>query len=202
MQVMPAAARMLGFTGTEVQLADPEINIHYGAKYLAGAWRLAGEDLCTATMKYRAGRGETRFSFLSVDYCMRVRNHLAARGVAVSGAVPQPTFGRSSFGRPSGAHTRSRQLSVGSTVNLAALNMRRARRRSERLCASPADVRKARAGSRSDNHERNVLLVLRRRWPIPLGWSPTSPRPIARQHLTASRNALSCAGLLARHSVN
>jgi hypothetical protein len=124
MQVMLPTARMLGFTGTPEQLAVPDTNIHYGAKYLAGAWRLAGGDLCEATMKYRAGHGETRFSFLSVDYCMRVRNHLAAQGVAVSGSVPQPTFGRPSFGSPSGAHTRSRQLSGGGTVNLAALNIR------------------------------------------------------------------------------
>jgi hypothetical protein len=119
MQVMPATARMLGFSGTEAQLAVPEINIHYGAKYLAGAWRLAGEDICTATMKYRAGHGETRFSFLSVNYCLRVREQLTARGVTVSGFVPQPTFGGSS-----GARARSRPLSVGGTVNLAALNAR------------------------------------------------------------------------------
>jgi hypothetical protein len=120
MQVLPATARMLGFTGTEAQLAVPETNIHYAAKYLAGAWRRAGEDLCTATMKYRAGHGETRFSWRSVDYCVRVRNHLAASGVAVSGAVPQPTFGGLT-----GARTRSRPLSGGGgTVNFAALTTR------------------------------------------------------------------------------
>ncbi len=117
MQVMPATARMLGFAGTEAELAVPSTNIHYGVKYLAGAWRLAGEDLCTATMKYRAGHGETRFSFLSVEYCMRVRDHLAASGVKVTGSVPQPTFGGAS-----GARSRSRSLSGGAKVNFAALN--------------------------------------------------------------------------------
>lgn len=119
MQVMLPTARMLGFTGTPAELAVPEINVHYGAKYLAGAWRLAGGDLCTAAMKYRAGHGETRFSFLSVDYCMRVRGHLAAQGVPVSGSVPQPTFGG-----PSGVHPRGRSISVGGTVNFAVLNTR------------------------------------------------------------------------------
>ena len=119
MQVMLPTARMLGFTGTPAELAVPEINVHYGAKYLAGAWRLAGGDLCTAAMKYRAGHGETRFSFLSVDYCLRVRGHLAAQGVPVSGSVPQPTFGS-----PGGARPRGRSISVGGTVNLAALNTR------------------------------------------------------------------------------
>ena len=119
MQVMLPTARMLGFTGTGAELAVPSTNIHYGAKYLAGAWRLAGEDLCTATMKYRAGHGETRFSFLSVEYCMRVRDHLAASGIKVTGSVPQPTFGGQG-----GARIRSRPLSGGGLVNLAALNAR------------------------------------------------------------------------------
>jgi soluble lytic murein transglycosylase-like protein len=122
MQVMPPTARMLGFSGSLAELAAPEINVHYGTKYLAGAWRLAGGDLCTAAMKYRAGHGETRFSFLSVDYCLRVRSHLAANGVAVSGPVPQPTFGRSSGS--SGAPSRGRSISGSGTVNFAALNTR------------------------------------------------------------------------------
>lgn len=119
MQVMLPTARMLGFTGTPSELAAPEINVHYGAKYLAGAWRLAGGDLCTAAMKYRAGHGESRFSFLSVAYCMRLRSHLAANGVAVSGPVPQPTFGNRTV-TPSGG----RSISGSGTVNLAALNTR------------------------------------------------------------------------------
>ena len=122
MQVMLPTARMLGFTGSPAELAAPEINVHYGTKYLAGAWRLAGGDLCTAAMKYRAGHGETRFSFLSVDYCLRVRSHLAANGVAINGPVPQATFGRSSGS--SGAPPRGRSISGSGTVNFAALNTR------------------------------------------------------------------------------
>lgn len=120
MQVMPPTARMLGFTGSLAELAAPEVNVHYGTKYLAGAWRLAGGDLCTAAMKYRAGHGETRFSFLSVEYCLRVRSHLAANGVAVSGPVPQATFGRSGGTQP----PRGRSISGSGTVNFAALNTR------------------------------------------------------------------------------
>jgi hypothetical protein len=70
-------------------------------------------------MKYRAGHGESRFSFLSVAYCMRLRNHLAANGVAVSGAVPQPTFGNRSV-----TPLRGRSISGSGTVNFAALNTR------------------------------------------------------------------------------
>jgi soluble lytic murein transglycosylase-like protein len=108
MQVMPATAQMLGFTGTVSELAVPEVNVRFGVAYLARAWRLAGGDICTAAMKYRAGHGETRFSFKSVDYCISVRAKLAARGYPVTGAVPVPTFGEPN-GR-AGSGRRLRQL--------------------------------------------------------------------------------------------
>ncbi|TYL89390.1 lytic transglycosylase domain-containing protein [Bradyrhizobium rifense] len=141
MQVMLPTARMMGFAGTPSELATPEINVHYGVQYLAGAWRRAGGDLCTATMKYRAGHGETRFSYLSVEYCTRVRAHLAANGVAVTGSVPPPTFGRSSTGGGSssgGGAARGRIRTAGSTINFAELNTR-LRSAAERK--SPSDLR-------------------------------------------------------------
>lgn len=140
MQVMLPTARMMGFTGTSMELATPDVNVHYGVQYLAGAWRRANGDLCTATMKYRAGHGETRFSYLSVEYCTRVRSHLAANGVAVTGSVPQPTFGRSPApGRPPGnASARGRVLSGTGTINFAELNTR-LRSAAERK--SPSDRR-------------------------------------------------------------
>ncbi|OCX29440.1 transglycosylase [Bradyrhizobium sp. UASWS1016] len=93
MQLLPSTARMLGFSGSLAELAIPENNIHFGVMYLARAWRLAGGDLCTAVMKYRAGHGETRFSYLSVNYCVAVRARLFARGFRVTGTVPVATFG-------------------------------------------------------------------------------------------------------------
>ena len=93
MQILPATADMLGFKGPAAALARPETNIAYGTQYLAGAWRLSGQDICTTVMKYRAGHGETRFSVKSVDYCKRVRSHLASVGFPVTGNVPKPTFG-------------------------------------------------------------------------------------------------------------
>jgi soluble lytic murein transglycosylase-like protein len=126
MQIRPATARMLGFVGTDADLAVPETNIRYGVSYLAQAYHLAGGDLCTATMKYRAGHGETRFSFLSVNYCLAVRGKLAARGFKVTGIVPVATFG--SPGGPSFGRGRSvgcgRKCVGGASadVNLAKLN--------------------------------------------------------------------------------
>lgn len=93
MQVMPGTARMLGFSGGDAALADPATNIRLGVTYLAGAWRKSGQDICTTTMKYRAGHGETRFSQLSVNYCVAVRSKLSARGYPVTGSVPAATFG-------------------------------------------------------------------------------------------------------------
>ncbi|MFC0284094.1 transglycosylase SLT domain-containing protein [Camelimonas abortus] len=93
MQVLPSTARLLGFSGPLAELAQPETNIRYGVAYLAGAWRLAGGDICTAVMKYRAGHAESRFSHRSVEYCRRVRAHLARLGYPVTGPLPEPAFG-------------------------------------------------------------------------------------------------------------
>jgi soluble lytic murein transglycosylase-like protein len=125
MQILPSTARMLGFAGSTADLAVPETNVHFGVTYLAKAWRLAAGDLCTAVMKYRAGHGETRFSYLSVNYCLAVRAKLTARGFAVTGTVPVATFGEAVPGSPSRGCGR-RCASVGriGTVDLAALNTR------------------------------------------------------------------------------
>jgi transglycosylase-like protein with SLT domain len=125
MQILPSTARMLGFGGTAADLAVPETNIHYGVTYLAQAWRLAAGDLCTAVMKYRAGHGETRFSFLSVNYCLAVRSKLAARGFRVTGNVPVATFGEPGGGGGLGGGRGCGRKCMGShigTVNIAALN--------------------------------------------------------------------------------
>lgn len=97
MQVLPSTAALMGFSGSLEILVKPEVNIAYGAQYLANAWHLAGGDICTAVMKYRAGHGETRFSERSITYCLRVRTRLRQAGFPVTGSVPKPTAG---FARP------------------------------------------------------------------------------------------------------
>ena len=101
MQVRPETAAMLGFRGSDAELAEPDINIHYGVLYLSQAWRLAGGDICRAPMKYRAGHGEEAMTPRSQVYCNRARNRLAALNskaleVAVATApepapAPRPT---------------------------------------------------------------------------------------------------------------
>jgi len=94
MQVRPETAAMLGFRGSDAELAEPDINIHYGVLYLSRAWRLAGGDICRALMKYRAGHGEEAMTARSQVYCNRARNRLVAMnstslGIEVA-AVPHP----------------------------------------------------------------------------------------------------------------
>jgi soluble lytic murein transglycosylase-like protein len=84
MQVLPSTARLLGFDGTDQELAEPATNIRLGVTYLAKAWNLAQGDLCRALMKYRAGHGEDRMSPLSVEYCRRARGHLSVHGRQVA----------------------------------------------------------------------------------------------------------------------
>jgi Transglycosylase SLT domain len=99
MQLRPTTAAMLGYQGTLNGLFEPETNIRYGVMYLARAWQLANGDLCRALMKYRAGHGEERMTPLSVEYCRRVRSHLATIGSPLgAGAVPAKGVASVPFG--------------------------------------------------------------------------------------------------------
>ena len=120
MQVMPPTARLLGFTGDLEALADPETNIALGVRYLAEAYRRAKGDICATAMKYRAGHGETRYSVLSVRYCVRVRAHLTSLGFPLTGEVPEPTFGFRAdtmrMGAVLGTQAAARRLASGRTL--------------------------------------------------------------------------------------
>ncbi len=90
MQVRPTTAAMLGFRGTVAELAAPEINVRYGVRYLAEAWRRADGDLCRALMKYRAGHGSEVMSPLSQLYCARAQAILADPEARLAHASPRP----------------------------------------------------------------------------------------------------------------
>ena len=55
MQIKLPTARGLGYTGDAAGLRDPDTNITYGVKYLAGAWRAAGNDHARAMHLYASG---------------------------------------------------------------------------------------------------------------------------------------------------
>ncbi|NMG41485.1 transglycosylase SLT domain-containing protein [Chelativorans sp. ZYF759] len=77
MQIKPATARGIGFSGNTQALFDPETNIRYGMKYLAQARQLAGGDLCGTILRYNAGHGATRMNRISSNYCNRVQRIMA-----------------------------------------------------------------------------------------------------------------------------
>jgi soluble lytic murein transglycosylase-like protein len=55
MQIKLATARGLGYTGTAEGLRDPETNLTYAVKYLAGAFRAAGGDFNRSVAYYAGG---------------------------------------------------------------------------------------------------------------------------------------------------
>jgi soluble lytic murein transglycosylase-like protein len=55
MQIRLGTARGLGYTGTAQGLLDPETNLTYAVKYLAGAYRVAGGNQDQAVRYYAAG---------------------------------------------------------------------------------------------------------------------------------------------------
>jgi soluble lytic murein transglycosylase-like protein len=73
MQIKPATARLMGYEGPDYGLYDPETNIRYGMKYLAGAHELGGGKVCGTILKYNAGHGAKRMNPVSKRYCNRVQ---------------------------------------------------------------------------------------------------------------------------------
>lgn len=55
MQIKLATARSMGYTGDAAGLRDPETNLTYAVKYLAGAYRAAHGDHSRAIRYYAAG---------------------------------------------------------------------------------------------------------------------------------------------------
>ena len=55
MQISPATARSMGFSGKTEALLDPDTNLRYAVKYLAGAYVVAGGDAKRADWLYRKG---------------------------------------------------------------------------------------------------------------------------------------------------
>jgi soluble lytic murein transglycosylase-like protein len=76
MQIKPATARMMGFSGSTKALFNPETNIRYGMKYLAKAQQLGGGDLCGTILRYNAGHGARRMNSVSAAYCAKVKRQL------------------------------------------------------------------------------------------------------------------------------
>ena len=59
-------------------LADPATNLKWGLKYLAGAHRKAGGDLCRTTMKFQAGHAVDKQTAVHTAYCGKVKSVMAS----------------------------------------------------------------------------------------------------------------------------
>jgi soluble lytic murein transglycosylase-like protein len=55
MQILPQTARTMGFRGEPEELLDASTNLHFGVKYLRGAWLVSGRNREKAEMWYRKG---------------------------------------------------------------------------------------------------------------------------------------------------
>jgi soluble lytic murein transglycosylase-like protein len=77
MQIKLATARGLGYTGTAEGLRDPETNLTYGVKYLAGAYRAADSDHARAMHYYASG------------YYYAAKRQRARHGEPVLASAPQ-----------------------------------------------------------------------------------------------------------------
>jgi soluble lytic murein transglycosylase-like protein len=89
MQIKLATARGVGYTGDAAGLRDPETNLTYAVRYLAGAYRAANGDHARAIRYYAGGY-----------YYAAKRQHLdvtrqadASQGWLESNGNPGPTFG-------------------------------------------------------------------------------------------------------------
>ncbi len=78
MQIKPATARMMGYSGSSKGLYDPETNIKFGMKYLAKAQKLGGGTTCGTILKYNAGHAAKRMNPVSSAYCKKVKLQLAS----------------------------------------------------------------------------------------------------------------------------
>jgi hypothetical protein len=76
MQIKPATARMMGYSGSMQGLFHPETNIKFGMKYLAKAHKLGGGTTCGTILKYNAGHAAKRMNPVSSAYCSKVKRFL------------------------------------------------------------------------------------------------------------------------------
>jgi hypothetical protein len=165
MQVRPKTAALLGFEGSSAELAEPTTNLRYGVGYLARAWRLADGNLCRALMKYRAGHGSDRMSALSIEYCRRARQHLAAVGTQLGtpvGTLPQRAISTRGRGKDT---KRKRPTKLTIAISKTSHLHGRERIRSSWLQQAGAGNRawnkKHRVGERAHQKDHSVRLVHR-----------------------------------------
>jgi len=79
MQIKYATARGMGYRGAAAGLLDPDTNLTYGVRYLAGAYRVAGGNGDRAWSYYRSG-----YYYQTKRYRSRVAYSRRSRGTEAS----------------------------------------------------------------------------------------------------------------------
>ena len=92
MQIKLATARGLGYTGDAAGLRDPNTNLTYGVKYLAGAYRAANGDQNRAMHYYASG-------YYGAAKRQRTAGQSAANEATAAFAMEQSPHRRSANGR-------------------------------------------------------------------------------------------------------
>ena len=77
MQIKPATARGMGYSGSTKALYDPATNIKWGMRYLAGAMQRGDGSTCGTILRYNAGHYAKRMNPISQRYCSKVKQELA-----------------------------------------------------------------------------------------------------------------------------
>ena len=73
MQIKPQTARGVGFSGPTSALYIPEVNLTFGIRYLAQAYRMAGGDTCGTLMLYQSGLGSSHMNRANRAYCAKAK---------------------------------------------------------------------------------------------------------------------------------
>lgn len=79
MQIKHSTARLLGFAGSRTELYDPKTNVRWGMKYLAGAYKLAGGNVCKTALKYQGGHNAKRMTGIASRYCSKLHTYMASK---------------------------------------------------------------------------------------------------------------------------
>lgn len=79
MQIKPATARGIGYRGSTDGLYDPATNLQWGMKYLGGAHKLGGGDVCGTALRYQGGHRATRSSPMTRRYCAELKAIMARK---------------------------------------------------------------------------------------------------------------------------
>ncbi|MBZ8131654.1 lytic transglycosylase [Afifella sp. IM 167] len=83
MQIKPATARGIGYTGSIAALYDPATNLEWGMRYLAKAYKLGGGSVCGTALRYNAGHFAKRMTRGASAYCGRLKAVMASAGTEV-----------------------------------------------------------------------------------------------------------------------